>query len=383
MTETIDTVIIGGGQAGLSVGYHLAKQRRPFLILDAHPRVGDTWRNRWDSLRLFTPARVNGLDGMRFSGPGDAFITKDQMADYLEAYVRRFELPVRNGIRVERLSRQGGKFLLESDGASFEADNVVIAMANYQAPWTPSFARQLRSEIRQLHAADYRNPSQLRKGPVLVIGVGNSGGDIAMDVVSSHPTWLAGNETGHIPIDIESFAGRHIAFRLMRFLGHHVLSVKTPMWRRARPVMLRRATPLIRVKPRDLVDAGVVRLARVKGVKDGLPVTEDDQALDVTNVIWCTGFRPGFTWIDLPVLGDGQEPMHHAGIVDSEPGLYFVGLHFLYSMTSATITGVGRDARRIAKHIVARSNDERAPRPSRPLNWRLSLPYTFAGPTWR
>ena len=353
MPEHIETVIIGGGQAGLSVGYHLARRERPLVILDANKRVGDSWRNRWDSLVLFTPARVNGLDGMRYPGGGDDFISKDQMADYLESYARRFDLPVRNGVRVERLSKNGHGFLVETGKSTLEADNVVVAMANYQEPWMPPFARDLDPEIVQLNARDYRNPSSLRDGAVLVVGVGNSGADIAMDVARKHPTMLAGKETGHIPIRIESFFARHVMFRLIRFLGHHVLSLKTPIGRKARPRMLHRAAPLIRVKPQDLADAGVVRVPRIAGVKDGLPVTEDGQSLQVANVIWCTGFRPGFTWIDLPVLGDGQEPMHRAGIVSEQPGLYFVGLQFLYSMTSATITGVGRDAKRVVEHIVA------------------------------
>jgi putative flavoprotein involved in K+ transport len=354
MTEHVETVIIGGGQAGLSVGYHLARRGRPFAILDANQRVGDAWRNRWDSLMLFTPARVNGLDGMRFPGRGDAFISKDQMADYLESYARKFRLPVRTGLRVERLSKNGHGFVLETDAATLEADNVVVAMSNYQEPWTPAFARELKPEIHQLNARDYRNSSSLRSGSVLVVGLGNSGADIAMEVAKNHSTMLAGKGTGHIPVRIERWFGRQVMFRLIRFAGHHVLSLKTPMGRKARPRMVHRAAPLIRVKPQDLLDAGVERVPRITGVRDGLPATQDGQTFDVGNVIWCTGFRPGFTWIDLPVLGDGQEPMHRAGIVPEVPGLYFVGLAFLYAMSSATVTGVGRDAKRVADHIVRR-----------------------------
>ncbi|HXA42106.1 MAG TPA: NAD(P)-binding domain-containing protein [Candidatus Solibacter sp.] len=357
MTERIETVVIGGGQAGLSVGYHLQQRGRPFVILDGNPRVGDSWRNRWDSLRLFTPARANGLDGMRFPAKGDAFIAKDQMADYLEAYARRFNLPVRNGVRVRRLSQQGDGFAIEAGDTTYEASNVVVAMSSYQESWRPAFAANLHPGILQLDAASYKNPSQLQKGPVLVVGVGNSGADIALDVARSHKTILAGTESGVIPGDIEGFFGRQIMFRLVRFFGHHILSLKTPIGRKMRPKMMHRTVPLIRVKPAQLVDAGVERVERMAGVKDGLPLTQDGQTLDVANVIWCTGFRPGFIWIDIPVLGDGQEPMHHAGIVGNVPGLYFVGLQFLYAMTSATVTGVGRDARRVVKHLVATRSD--------------------------
>jgi putative flavoprotein involved in K+ transport len=356
MTEHIETVIIGGGQAGLSVGYHLARRGRPFVILDANKRVGDSWRNRWDSLVLFTPAFANRLDGMPLPDAGADFITKDQMADYLESYARRYDLPVRNGVRVERLSKNGHGFLIETSTSTLEADNAVVAMANYQEPWTPPFARDLNPEILQLNAGNYRNPSSLREGPVLVVGVGNSGADIAMDAAATHHTVLAGKERGHVPLRIESFAGRNIQFRLIRFFAHHVLTLKTPIGRKARPQMLHRAAPLVRVKPQDLADAGVVRVPRIVGAKDGLPVTEDGRTLDVASVIWCTGFRPGFTWIDLPVLGDGQEPLHQAGIVPAVPGLYFVGLQFLYAMSSATVVGVGRDAKRVVDHLVATSS---------------------------
>jgi putative flavoprotein involved in K+ transport len=364
MTERIETVIIGGGQAGLSVGYHLARRGRPFVILDATQRVGDSWRNRWDSLALFTPAHANGLDGMRFPAGGGDYVTKDQMADYLESYARRFDLPVRNGVRVERLSKKGRGFLVEAGASTLEADNVVVAMANYQQAWAPPFARNLNPEILQLNAGDYRNPSSLREGSVLVVGVGNSGADIAMDVAGTHPTVLAGKESGHLPFRIDTFVGRQIQFRLTRFFFHHVLSLRSPIGRRARPRMLHRTAPLIRVKPQDLADAGVVRVARIVGVNGGLPVTEDGRTLDIDNVIWCTGFRPGFTWIDLPVLGDGQEPLHHSGVIPEVPGLYFVGLHFLYAMSSAMIGGVGRDAKRVVNHIVgARSRPALTSRP--------------------
>jgi putative flavoprotein involved in K+ transport len=165
---------------------------------------------------------------------------------------------------------------------------------------------------------------------------------------------MAGKETGHIPFRIETFVARNLLLRLVRFAGHRVLSVRTPIGKKLRPKMLHMAPPLVRVRPKDLIAAGVERVSRVVGVKDGRPELEDGRTVDVANVIWCTGFRPGFSWIDLPILGDRQEPEHESGIVPSEPGLYFVGLHFLYSLTSETINGVPRDAKRVADHIAAR-----------------------------
>ena len=145
------TVVIGGGQAGLSVGYHLAKRGIPFVILDAHPRVGDAWRNRWDSLRLFTPSRYAGLPGFPFPGRGDAFLTKDEVADYLESYAQRFHLPVKNGVKVDSLSKEGQRFVTTAGDLRFESANVVVAMANYQVPRVPDFARELDPAVVQLH----------------------------------------------------------------------------------------------------------------------------------------------------------------------------------------------------------------------------------------
>lgn len=354
MRTSIDTVVIGGGQAGLAVGYHLARQGRSFVILDANERVGDAWRNRWDSLRLFTPARFNGLPGMDFPGARDKFITKDEMADFLEDYAARFELPVRGDRTVDRLSRLGDRLVVSAGDESFEANNVVVAMSNSQTPWVPSFAHELDPRIVQMHSKDYRNPSQLGDGPVLVVGGGNSAADIAIEVAQDRPTWMAGKESGHVPFRIETFVARHLLISIVRFVGHYVLSVRTPIGRKIRPKILDQAAPLVRVKPKDLIAAGVQRVPRVTGVRDGLPLLDDGQTLEVENVIWCTGFRPGFSWIDLPILGDRQEPAHERGAVPSEPGLYFVGLHFLYSMTSETITGMQRDAKRIARQIAAR-----------------------------
>ena len=352
--EVVDTVIIGGGQSGLAVGYYLAQQGRSFVILDANERVGDAWRKRWDSLLLFTPARFDGLPGMKFPASRGAFITKDEMADYLEDYAAHFKLPIRTGVRVDRLSRSGNRFAVSAGELSFEADNVVVAMANYQQSRKPTFANELDPRIVQLHSNEYRNPSGLQEGSVLVVGVGNSGADIGMEVVKTHPTLLAGKEDGHIPFRIEKFFARHVGVSIVRFVGHHVLTVRNPLGRKVRQTFHGTAAPLIRVKPKDFEPAGIERIGRIAGVRDGLPVTEDDRVLDVDNVIWCTGFRPGFSWIDLPILGDGQEPMHERGVVAREPGLYFVGLDFLFSATSDTITGVQRDARRIAKHLSSR-----------------------------
>jgi len=349
------TIVIGGGQAGLAVGYHLAKRGIPFMILDASQRVGDAWRNRWDSLRLFTPSRYTGLPGFPFPDRGEAFPTKDHVADYLESYAAHFHLPVRNGVKVDRLFKENGRFIVMSGQQRMEADNVVVAMANYQAPKVPSFAHELHPGIVQLHSHEYRNPWQLQDGRVLIVGVGNSGADIGIEVARTHTTCISGKESGHIPWPIETAMGRHVLFPIIRFVGHHILTLSTPMGRKARPKLLAKPAPLIRMKPRDLADAGVQRVARVVGVRNGWPLLEDGRTLEVANVIWCTGYHPGFSWIDLPVFGEDGRPIHERGIVSKVPGMYFVGLHFLYAMSSASVIGVGRDAGRVVKALASRS----------------------------
>jgi putative flavoprotein involved in K+ transport len=358
-SERVETLIIGGGQAGLAVGYHMARQGLPFVIVDANDRIGDSWRNRWDSLRLFTPARYDGLPGWRFPAEGWSFPTKDEMADYLEAYARRYDLPVRTGVRVERLAREDGRFVVTADDRLFDADRVVVASGAHRNPSVPAFASDLDPDIVQLHSSEYVDPSQLREGVVLVVGAGNSGAEIAFELAATRATWLAGRDVGEIPVRHGSLGAR-VVLPIFRFLGHRVLTKGTPIGRRVGPKLASGATPLIRRKSKDLAAVGVERVPRIVGVRGGLPIAEGDRELEVANVVWCTGFRQDLSWIDLPVFDAHGQPLHDRGIVRSEPGLYFVGLLFLYSVTSDVLPGVGRDAKRIATHI-ARQRTSAAP----------------------
>ncbi|HEX5436674.1 MAG TPA: NAD(P)/FAD-dependent oxidoreductase [Gemmatimonadaceae bacterium] len=363
--EHVETVVIGGGQAGLSVGYHLRRRNKQFVILEARSRVGDVWRERWDSLRLFTPAVFSGLDGMRFPAPSYSFPTKDEMADYLEAYATRFGLPVRTSTRVERLTRSDGHYVVETGTQRLVADNVVVAMADYQRPKIPSFSHELDPSIVQIHSYDYRNPGQLRDGPVLIIGAGNSGAEIARELAPHHEVWLSGRDTGHIPFRIDGVPSKLILARLvLKGVFHHVLTVETPIGRKARPKMLHKGGPLIRVKSRDLERAGVRRVPKTTGVSAGAPVLDDGRRVEVANIVWCTGFHSGFEWIELPIFSNG-DPVHRSGAVPEYTGLYFVGLFFLHALSSAMIHGVGRDAERVARMIARarpRGNGEAAVR---------------------
>jgi putative flavoprotein involved in K+ transport len=354
-TEKHKVIVIGAGQAGLSAGYFLKKNNIDFLILDSGERVGDSWRNRWDSLRLFTPAKFSSLVGMPFPSDPNYFPTKDEMGDYLESYAKHFNLPVRNNVRVDGLSREVKKYCISAGEQHFEADHVIIAMSNYQVPKIPNFAKDINPNIVQIHSFDYREPSQLKEGAVLVVGAGNSGSELALEAArNDHEVWLAGRDTGHIPFDIEGTIAKLIMVRLViRFLFHRILTTSTPIGRKARPKIISQGGPLIRNKPKDFVEWGIKRISKIVGVKDGLPVDENQNVIDAKNIIWSTGFYPAYSWIDIPIFKD-REPIQDRGVVQNEPGLYFVGMHFLYSLSSAMIHGAERDAQHVVETVASR-----------------------------
>ncbi len=345
--QYFDTVVIGGGQAGLAMGYYLARQDRDFVILDAGGRVGEAWRNRWDSLRLFTPAFHNGLPGMPFPAPGSYFPTKDETADYLETYARKFDLPVRLGRHVHSLSRHDDGYLISAGYERYAAEHVVVATGPYQHPKIPGFAAGLHPATAQLHSSAYRNPNQMPEGDVLVVGTGNSGAEISVDLAATRRTYLSGRDAGYIPIGL-------IHNRLSLWLADRVLTTDTRLGRKMSEAHRHRGAPLVRLKPKDIAAASVELVPRVEGVADGKPRLADGRVLDVAAVVWATGFRLDFGWIELPIFDDGGYPMHHRGVVDAAPGLYFLGLPFQYTPTSEHVGGVGKDAQYISEHIARR-----------------------------
>ena len=353
--QRVSVFVVGAGQAGLSVGYHLKKLGLDFVIADANARVGDSWRQRWDSLRLFTPNRFNGLDGMPFPGLRYAYPTKDEMADYLESYAAHFQLPVLHGCRVQRLWREGTRYLVDAGSRQFEADHVVVAMASYQGPKVPAFARELSPDIVQLHSCEYKSLAQLKPGAVLIVGTANSGAEIAMETATAHPTSIAGRDVGQIPFNIRNAWVQRIVLPLLfRVVFHRVLTVRTPVGRKIRAKSISAGMPRIRQRRAELDKAGVTWVDRVAGVTDGLPRLGDGRTLDVPNVIWCTGYDPRLSWIDLPIFEGNGEPRQTSGFVQGEPGLYFVGQHFQHSQSSTMIHGVGRDASMIVRAIARR-----------------------------
>lgn len=355
--ERTDTLVIGGGQAGLCVGHELAERGRRFLVVDANPRTGDAWRNRWDSLSLFTPNWANSLPGLPIGGDDWHFPTKDEVADYLESYAQHFELPIRHDTRVDRLAREGDRFVATAGDDTFEADHVVVAMASYQRPRVPAFADELDARITRLHVSEYRNPEQLRQGPVLVVGAGNSGAEIAMDLVPDHDVMVSGPSTGAQPFRPDRLSGRILMPLFGKVILTRVVSTSTPIGRKVLPKMKHRGTPLLRTRTSDLRRAGVTRVARTTGVEGGQPVLEDGSRPEVTNVVWCTGFHPGFSWIDLPVFDELGDVEHERGVVPSQPGLYFVGLKFQHCILSDTLFGVRRDVAHVVDHLEEHSRE--------------------------
>jgi putative flavoprotein involved in K+ transport len=351
--ERYETVVVGGGQAGLATGYHLARLGRPFVILDAGQRVGDAWRARWDSLRLFTPARYSGLPGMGFPAAAWHYPTKDEVAEYLETYAARFQLPVRTGVRVDGLTRRGDRYLVTAGERRFEAANVIVASGAYHHPMVPGFAAELDPGILQLHSSGYRRPAQLREGGALVVGAANSGAEIAVELSGTHRTWLSGRHPGSEPTRAGSRLDRLLTPPFWYFISE-VVTVDTRIGRKLRPKLMSAGTPLARTRRRDIAAAGIERVPRTVGARDGLPVLEDGRALEVANVVWCTGYRPDLSWIDLPVTDDDGQPRHDRGVVAGQPGLYFVGLFFQTAVSSALVGGVGRDAEQIVARIAAR-----------------------------
>jgi putative flavoprotein involved in K+ transport len=365
--EYYETIVIGGSQAGLTAGYYLAREGREFLIIEANDSVGDAWRNRWDSMRLFTPAKFSRLPGMRIPGAsGWSFVTKNEMADYLDEYARRFELPVRTGVTVDGLTKVDGWFVVSAGDRRFEARNVIVATGAHRIAKLPDFASELDPRIVQMHSSEYREPSQLADGDVLVVGAGNSGAEIAYELVDSRACLLAGKSPGQIPVPHASLRFRP-GFRVFRFFMHRIVRVDTRIGRKLRPELIAHAAPLIRRREQDLAAAGIERVERVAGVRDGLPVLADGRVVDVPNVIWCTGFRTDFSWIDLPVFDGGGQPQHYRGVVESESGLYFLGLVFQYSASSDVLPSRGRDARYIGKHIAERKREATSAEPAEAL----------------
>lgn len=345
MKQYYPTIIIGGGQAGLATGYHLKELGQDFIIIDAADSVGDSWRQRWDSLRLFTPPMINGLPGWEFPSNSQGRVTKDEMAAYLQKYAKRFSLPVRMGVRVSKLSKTESGFVVRTSIGNLLCDRVVVATGPYQVPNIPSFAKDLDPEIFQMHSSLYRNPDQLPEGKTLVVGAATSGIEIGLELSASRHTMISGKPSFIVP----AFALK-IGPRFHWWFSNNILTINTPMGRKMKS-NFRHGGAVFPHVVEILNNGKMQRVPRVTGVENGKPLLEDGRKLDVASVIWCTGYHPDFSWIGMPVTDGSGWPIMKRGVSSMAEGLFFVGVPFQFGVTSSLVGGVGRDAHYIAKQV--------------------------------
>ncbi len=358
MNRSYEAVVIGGGQTGLAAGHHLAKRGIDFVILEGRERIGDIWRSRWESLKLYSSAGSDALPGMPFPARGGHFPTAGEMADYLESYADRQHLPIRTGVRASRVRADGDGYVVETSDGPYAARQVIVATGGFRDPYVPAGADDLAPSIRQLHSSEYLRPDQLADGPVLVVGLSHSGADIAHEAAQhGHRTIVSGRAHGQLPFSIESRRGA-IAWPIMRFVAWNLLTLKTPIGRKMAPEVRKGGGPLLRYRRKDLIADGVeLRDARFTGAADGLPTLADGSVHDVATVVWCTGFRPDYAWVEPATVGEDGWPIQSRGVAEYAPGLYFLGIPFQYSFTSMLVLGAGRDAGHVAERVARLAAD--------------------------
>jgi putative flavoprotein involved in K+ transport len=356
-TPALDVLVIGGGQAGLAMGYHLAQQGLCFEIVDAANEVGAVWRSRWDSLRAFTPAQYDNLPGLAFPAPPDTYPGKDDVADYLEAYAARFELPVRAGTRVTSLTRSDGVYLARAKGGAWEARQVVVATGPFQVPFIPPIAKDLDPGVRQLHSAEYRNPATMPPGRVLVVGAANSGCQIAEELAATHTVELAAGQ--RMPAVPQRPLGRDVWW-WASMLGLDRVTVGSRLGRR-----LAGRDQVIGGGPRQLARHYGVRIRpRATGAAGRTVRFADGAAAEFDAVVWATGFTTDHSWIDIPGVRDERGRILHQRGVTPSPGLYVLGLTWQHTRTSALLGWVRNDAAYLAGQIASRTDERARPGPA-------------------
>ncbi|MFD2442451.1 flavin-containing monooxygenase [Bacillus sp. CGMCC 1.16607] len=340
-----DVVVIGGGQAGLSMGYFLKKSHMKFIILDNQKRIGDSWRKRYDSLVLFTPRSHSSLPGLPLEGAQNVFPTKDEMADYLERYARTFDLPIQCEVEVEKVYKEGGIFYIQTGQSVIQAKRVIIATGPFQTPRIPTFSKKLPQEIVQLHSSQYKNSSQLKEGSVLVVGGGNSGTQIAVELSKTHDTFLSvGQKIRFLPL---SLAGKSI-FWWFEKIGILKANRHSTIGKRFKKL----GDPIFGYELKEKIKNQSVKLkGRSTTIHTDEVVFEDGSKMKVENIIWATGFVSEYPWLHIPnVMTSSGQVRHERGITEIN-GLYFLGLPWQYRRGSALILGVGDDAEYLMEHI--------------------------------
>ncbi len=342
-TTSFDVVVIGGSQAGLAVGYHLAQRGLRFVILDAGSATGQVWRSRWDSLRLFTPAQYSGLPGMAFPSPKDTNPSKDDVATYLQSYVSAFDLPARHNAKVTSLTQRDGAYVVATADDEFTASQVVVATGPFQVPFVPPVADDLDQTVFQIHSADYRHPAQLPDGHVLVVGGGNSGFQIAEELAATRKVDLAVGK--RIPSLPQRLLGKDL-FWWLSGIGFMKVSTDSRLGRK-----LSKRDVLIGSNPRRLRRSGVTLRKRLASASGRRAVFDDGSEQDFDAIVWATGYRSDLSWVDVPGVRDERDGIIHRRGVTDAPGLFFIGLTWQHTRGSALIGFVGEDAAFIAGRI--------------------------------
>jgi putative flavoprotein involved in K+ transport len=337
-----EIIVVGAGQAGLSLGCWLKRQQCSFLLLEAGPRIGESWRKRYDSLVLFTPRRYSALPGLAFSGDPEGRPTKDEMADYLQTYADHFALPIQMDTGVVGMHKHGETFLLQTTQGTYQAVTVIVATGPFHHPRIPAFASALSHEVQQLHSASYHNPSQIPAGPVLVVGAGDSGAHIAAELAHSHPVSLAAAHPLYfVPLTLlgKSLFWYLDHLRLLEVDGERSLG----RWLKAQP------EPVLGLELKQVLRERQVQIRpRATSAQGNVVQFADGSQAQVRTVIWATGYRQDFSWIRLPGVLDERGQPREQREVSSTPGLFFLGFPWQPSRGSALVGWVGKDARRLA-----------------------------------
>ncbi len=340
-----ETLVIGGGQAGLAIGHELAARDIPFLIVDANSEAGAVWRSRWDSLRLFTSTQYNHLPGMAFPGTPGAYPGKDDVADFLAAYTRQFDLPVQLDTAIRSLAREDGLYVARTNGEEIRARQVVVATGPFHVPFIPPIADQLDPQLPQIHSADYRNPDGLPRGRTLVVGAANSGQQIALELSESRPVDIAvGERLKTLP---QRPLGRDIWWWLS-LVRLPKITIESRLGQR-----LSERDVVIGGGLRELERSGVTVRPRVAGGSGRTVSFDDDSSADYEAIVWATGFRVDHSWVEIPEIKDQQSQIRHVRGVTDSPGLYVLGMTWQYARTSALLGWVGNDAAYLADQIEA------------------------------
>ena len=348
-TPSFDVVVIGASQAGLAIGYHLAQRGVRFVILDAGSEIGQVWRSRWDSLRLFTPAQYSGLPRMPFPAPKDTYPSKDDVVSYLRSYVPAFDLPVKLNAKVTSLTQREGEYLVATRDEGFRAGQVVVATGPFQVPFVPPVARDLDDTVFQIHSADYRNPTQLPDGEVLVVGGGNSGFQIAEELAATRKVSLAVGQ--RVPSLPQRLLGKDL-FWWLSGVGFMSVSTDSRLGRK-----LSKRDVLIGSSARRLRRSGVALRRRLTSAVGRRAVFEDGSQHEIDAIIWATGYRSDFSWLDVPSIKEKDGSIIHRRGVTDEPGLFFIGLPWQHTRGSALIGFVKDDAAFIAGRIDSHLGD--------------------------